>query len=134
MPCRPTSRSAVGSDAGRRGRRNIRARPRSRAHCSAPRTLDLWDRDAVTHEKLARRFEGAASARAICADGLVALADAVRAAERRADDVVVLVDPPWAQKADWTGVPDSLARAVAASRRASFILWYPVKSLTRRTR
>ena len=64
-------------------------------------------------------------------DGLAALADAVVAAETAGDDVVALIDPPWTQKADWTVVPDALARAVDASSRACFVLWYPVKSLTR---
>jgi len=64
-------------------------------------------------------------------DGLSALPDAIRAAEAGGAHVVALVDPPWTQKADWTHVPDVLARAVAASARAAFVLWYPVKSLTR---
>src|SRR5258707_1228873 len=33
--------------------------------------------------------------------------------------------------ADWLGVPDALARAAAQTKRACFLLWYPVKSLTR---
>jgi len=64
-------------------------------------------------------------------DGLSALPDAVRAAEADGGNVVALVDPPWTQKADWTRVPDALGRAAAASARAAFVLWYPVKSLTR---
>jgi 23S rRNA (adenine2030-N6)-methyltransferase len=66
-----------------------------------------------------------------CADGLVGLADAARAAERRAAAVVVLIDPPYTQKGDWIAVPDALAGAAAATDRTCFMLWYPVKSLTR---
>ena len=64
-------------------------------------------------------------------DGLAALPAAVRVAETGGGSVVALVDPPYTQKADWTRVPDALAVAVAASTRACFLLWYPVKSLTR---
>jgi 23S rRNA (adenine2030-N6)-methyltransferase len=52
-------------------------------------------------------------------------------AERDADTVLVLVDPPYTQKADWLAVPDAFARAARASARACLVLWYPVKSLTR---
>jgi 23S rRNA (adenine2030-N6)-methyltransferase len=103
----------------------------ARAALGGGATLDLWERDAVAHEKLARRFLDDPHARLACDDGLASLADAVRRAEDRADAVVVLIDPPWVQKADWIDVPDALARAVARSQRTSFILWYPVKSLTR---
>jgi 23S rRNA (adenine2030-N6)-methyltransferase len=103
----------------------------ARATLGPGAALDLWENDPVAHEKLARRFTGDAHARTVCDDGLAALADALRRAEERADAVVVLVDPPWVRKADWIDVPDALTRAVAASRHASFVLWYPVKSLTR---
>ena len=61
----------------------------------------------------------------------VLLAEAAAAAERDGGDVVALVDPPWTTKAEWTDVPDALARAVRTTTRARFVLWYPVKSLTR---
>ncbi len=44
---------------------------------------------------------------------------------------MALIDPPWSRKSDWTAIPDVLAAAVRASTRATFLLWYPVKSLTR---
>jgi 23S rRNA (adenine2030-N6)-methyltransferase len=91
--------------------------------------LSLWERDERAATVL--RASVAQPAEVLCADGLPDLADAVRAAEARADAVVVLVDPPWGQKADWVEVPDALAAAVRVSRRATFLLWYPVKSLTR---
>lgn len=103
----------------------------ARAVLGADAELRLWERDPAAHARLARRFAGDARARVACADGLAALPDAVRDAEARAGAVVVLVDPPWVQKADWTAVPDALARAAAASARAALLLWYPVKSLTR---
>jgi 23S rRNA (adenine2030-N6)-methyltransferase len=94
-------------------------------------SLALWERDPAAHDALAGRVAGDSRTSVACADGLAALADAVRAAEERAGPVVALIDPPWARKADWADVPDALARAVAASHRTTFLLWYPVKSLTR---
>ena len=62
-------------------------------------------------------------------DGLAHLDEAVRGAAPAA--VVVLIDPPWTDKSDWHRVPQALARAARASATACFLLWYPVKSLTR---
>ncbi len=93
--------------------------------------LDLWELDPSACDQLRPHVSADPATRLTCGDGLVALADAVRTAERRAAAVVVLIDPPYTQKADWIAVPDALARTVAASDRATFVLWYPVKSLTR---
>jgi 23S rRNA (adenine2030-N6)-methyltransferase len=92
--------------------------------------LRLWERDAGTCERLRASFTGDAAARVDCGDGLADLAGAV-AAESEADATVVLIDPPWAKKADWTVVPDVLTDAARRSPRVCFVLWYPVKSLTR---
>src|SRR5205085_7842389 len=48
-----------------------------------------------------------------------------------APPLVVLVDPPWTQKADWIAIPEAIARAAVALPDACLMLWYPVKSLTR---
>jgi 23S rRNA (adenine2030-N6)-methyltransferase len=93
--------------------------------------LVLWERDRAAHAALERRLAGDACVRTVCDDGLATLASAVFAAADLAETVVVLIDPPWTQKSDWTDVPDALAQAASASPRASFLLWYPVKSLTR---
>jgi 23S rRNA (adenine2030-N6)-methyltransferase len=93
--------------------------------------LALWERDPAAAERLRRNLRGDTRARIEEDDGLAALADAVVGAERVGNEVVALIDPPWTQKADWTVVPAALARAVKASSTASFLLWYPVKSLTR---
>jgi 23S rRNA (adenine2030-N6)-methyltransferase len=93
--------------------------------------LTLWERDAATCEALGRALGDDPSATPVCGDGLAALPEAVAAAERRAEAVVVLVDPPYAQKADWIAVPDAVARAVTGTTRTCLLLWYPVKSLTR---
>jgi 23S rRNA (adenine2030-N6)-methyltransferase len=103
----------------------------ARAVLGADAQLALWERDSTTAESLRANLRGDAHARIEEADGLSVLAGAVGAAESAEDEVIVLIDPPWTQKSDWTVVPDALARAFAASSHASFLLWYPVKSLTR---
>jgi 23S rRNA (adenine2030-N6)-methyltransferase len=102
----------------------------ARAVLGADAEMTLWEREPETFEALRLMVGGDAHTRLVHEDGLAALADAAAAAERDAD-VVVLIDPPYTQKADWIAVPDALARAVAATQRACFVLWYPVKSLTR---
>jgi 23S rRNA (adenine2030-N6)-methyltransferase len=97
----------------------------------ADASLALSERGPATAESLRANLRGDAHARIEEADGLTALAGAVAAAESAGDEVVVLIDPPWTQKSDWTVVPDALGHAFHASSRASFLLWYPVKSLTR---
>lgn len=93
--------------------------------------LSLWERDSSAHAALARLFRDDTRARVVSGDGLAGLADEARDAERGSAAVLVLVDPPWTAKEDWIRVPDAIAGASAATTRASFLLWYPVKSLTR---
>jgi len=102
----------------------------ARAVLGTDATMTLWERDAATSDALRLMVGGDAHATIVCDDGLASIADAAAAAEGDAD-VVVLIDPPYTQKADWIAVPDALARAVARTKRACFVLWYPVKSLTR---
>ena len=93
--------------------------------------LTLWERDETAAGRLAAHVAADPRTRIYRGDGLAALSEAVRDATSRAEHVVVLVDPPWLRKADWVEVPDALAAAVRAAPRAAFLLWYPVKSLTR---
>jgi 23S rRNA (adenine2030-N6)-methyltransferase len=103
----------------------------ARAVLGAGAPLHLWERDAAACERLRAHCAGDVAARITCGDGLADLAAAIAATESASDTTIVLIDPPWAQKTDWTLVPDSLAQAASQSPRASFVLWYPVKSLTR---
>lgn len=103
----------------------------ARAVLGGEARLSLWERDPTTAAHLRDRLGDDRHARIEEADGLAALIDEVTTAERASGSVIALIDPPWSQKSDWNAVPDVLARAVKASSRASFILWYPVKSLTR---
>ena len=93
--------------------------------------LALWDADQSARERLAAYVGSGETTRVTCGDGLQALADEVRRAEVSGDAAVALVDPPFVQKADWIAVPDAVARAALCSERATVLLWYPVKSLTR---
>jgi 23S rRNA (adenine2030-N6)-methyltransferase len=102
----------------------------ARAVLGADAPLACWERDPTARAQLAAALDGAATEIA-ADDGLRDLAGEVRAAEASGDAVVVLVDPPYSQKADWTAVPDAVAAAARASTRAVILLWYPVKSLTR---
>ena len=93
--------------------------------------LQLWERETTTAERLRSNLRDDPHAHIEEGDGLAGLDKTLGAAERTGDDAVVLIDPPWTHKADWTTVPDALAQAVNASSRTCFVLWYPVKSLTR---
>ncbi len=91
----------------------------------------LWERNAEAFARLAAHTGNAARTTLACADGLTALADAVRSAAANGHAVVALIDPPWSQKPDWITIPRALAAAVSQAPSACFVLWYPVKSLTR---
>jgi 23S rRNA (adenine2030-N6)-methyltransferase len=93
--------------------------------------LVLAERDPAACERLRTALGADAATRITCGDGLAMLPDAVRDAETRGDRVVAVVDPPFTQKPDWIAIPDALIAAAAASTRATLVLWYPVKSLTR---
>jgi 23S rRNA (adenine2030-N6)-methyltransferase len=93
--------------------------------------LILRESDAAAYERLVAAMGADPHVEIAREDGLATLPEVVRATERRAGAVVVLIDPPYSRKADWTQVPDALVRAATASARACLLLWYPVKSLTR---
>ncbi len=94
-------------------------------------TLALWERDPPSCERLGttlgadRKDPGDVRGR----PRRVSRRRARRGG--RAATVVALVDPPFTQKPDWIAVPDAVIAAAAASTRATLLLWYPVKSLTR---
>ena len=103
----------------------------ARAVLPSDATLALWERDPPSCERLGTTLGADTQIQVTCADGLAALPDAVREADGRGATVVALVDPPFTQKPDWIAVPDAVIAAAAASARATILLWYPVKSLTR---
>ncbi len=93
--------------------------------------LILHERDPAAFAALAASLGGDAHVRLLQEDGLTGVVRALQDAEARADAVVVLIDPSWGAKSDWTVVPEALVAAARASTRACLVLWYPVKSLTR---
>lgn len=88
--------------------RALRAQDRMLLHEIDPRSASVL-----------RRSVPAAEVRE--ADGLAALPSAV------AGRAVVLVDPPYARKQEWTDA----ARAAASLPGVPLALWYPIKALTR---
>jgi 23S rRNA (adenine2030-N6)-methyltransferase len=103
----------------------------ARAVLGAAASFELWERDAHAFERLRAAFPDG-DARCHREDGVAALAPALRAAAGGGNSAVVaLVDPPYSQKRDWIDVPAAVIGAAASSPRASLLLWYPVKSLTR---
>lgn len=96
----------------------------ARAVLGPDATLTLCERDPDALARLATHLGGDANARLVDGDGLAVLASLGAA-------TVVLIDPPWTHKADWTAIPDAIARAAHALPETCFLLWYPVKSLTR---
>ncbi|MBI3769198.1 MAG: 23S rRNA (adenine(2030)-N(6))-methyltransferase RlmJ [Deltaproteobacteria bacterium] len=96
----------------------------ARAALGPEATLTLWERDPDAFGRLGTGVGADANTRLLRGDGLGALASLAEA-------TVVLIDPPWTQKADWTVVPDAIAHAARALEHTCLLLWYPVKSLTR---
>ncbi|HWP64945.1 MAG TPA: 23S rRNA (adenine(2030)-N(6))-methyltransferase RlmJ [Candidatus Limnocylindria bacterium] len=103
----------------------------ARAALGADAPLLLWERDPAACERLRADTAGDPRVRVVCGDGLAGLAASTAAAEANADAVLVLIDPPYVQKAEWMEVTDALAAAARRTRSACLALWYPVKSLTR---
>jgi 23S rRNA (adenine2030-N6)-methyltransferase len=96
----------------------------ARAVLGADATSTLWERDVHAFARLETHVPADPRTRLVCGDGLGAL-------ESLAQATVVLVDPPWTQKADWTVVPEAIARAARTLKQTCILLWYPLKSLTR---
>ena len=96
----------------------------ARAAFGADATVTLWERDVHAFERLETHVPADARTRLVCGDGLAALESLTQA-------TVVLVDPPWTQKADWTVAPEAIVHAAQRLPHACLLIWYPVKSLTR---
>jgi len=93
--------------------------------------LTLWERDAAAFARLEAEVAGDARATLRCGDGWCDIGAAARSAAASTDELVVFIDPPFSQKSDWSTAADALAAAAHAAPRASLLLWYPLKSLTR---
>jgi 23S rRNA (adenine2030-N6)-methyltransferase len=93
--------------------------------------LALWEQDEAAAARLQSALAGDVDLDLVCGDGLAALPAALVDAEARGERAIALVDPPFTQKPDWTAIPDAVVAAAQATRTATLVLWYPVKSLTR---
>lgn len=63
-------------------------------------------------------------------DGLAALPERLAELDEEADPVV-LVDPPYSDRAEWRSAADAVAQAHRTRPAATIALWYPVVSLSR---
>ena len=102
----------------------------ARAVLGPEAALALWERDEAAAALLVAALADS-NARVVRGDGLTALVGALTEPEARGERVVALVDPPFTQKPDWIAIPDAVIAAAEATRAATILLWYPVKSLTR---
>lgn len=115
--------------------------PRPRAYPGSPAiarevlgpdaSLTLWERDPAAFARLEVEVGPDPRVQLHHGDGFAGLADAVARAETESRDAIVLVDPSYGQKSEWTLAGEAFATVARASSRACLVLWYPVKSLTR---
>jgi 23S rRNA (adenine2030-N6)-methyltransferase len=91
--------------------------------------LLLHELSPLAAQVLRRALTGDDRAEVLERDGLAALPDALARAGDGA--AVALIDPPYAQKPEWDAAARALAAGRAAAPGASFLLWYPIKALTR---
>jgi 23S rRNA (adenine2030-N6)-methyltransferase len=93
--------------------------------------LTLWERDEAAFARLAAEVAADARVELRRGDGWSDLGEAVREAAAHIEELVVLVDPPFSQRSDWDAAAAALVAGARAWERASLLLWYPLKSLTR---
>lgn len=91
----------------------------------------LYELDQQVSDRLRRRLSSDARAEVVTGDGLAALPGRMEALAATGGDLIVLIDPPYSSKPEWTAVPDALITAHRRAPSARVILWYPIKSLTR---
>jgi 23S rRNA (adenine2030-N6)-methyltransferase len=92
-------------------------------------SLTLFEKDAPTFGSLERQLAGDKRVVAREGDGLAGLPGALESSRGRA--TVVLVDPPYVQKAEWMDAANALIAAHRQRPDAVLLLWYPVKSWSR---
>ncbi|MFM2153108.1 MAG: hypothetical protein RL199_1543 [Pseudomonadota bacterium] len=92
-------------------------------------SLTLFEKDPPTAASLSRHFSGDRRVSVHEGDGLAGLAAALAAAQSR--PTVVLIDPPYVQKAEWADAARAVVEAHRQRPDATLLLWYPVKSWSR---
>lgn len=96
----------------------------------------LRDMDSLTcfeiEPEAARQLEastrGRKGVRIIAGDGLGGLDSLL---QQCGSKVLILIDPPWTAKSDWTRMPEVLFHIRNVRPDAVVLLWYPIKSYTR---
>ncbi|MBK6848836.1 MAG: 23S rRNA (adenine(2030)-N(6))-methyltransferase RlmJ [Proteobacteria bacterium] len=89
--------------------------------------LVLHERDAATATALRAAIAVDPRISVHEADGLAGLAEPLDGDHEQ----LVLIDPTYADKHEWPRVGEALLAAAARQPATRFLLWYPVKSLTR---
>lgn len=74
------------------------------------------------------RFAGAPWVEVVGEDGLAALS---ALSSRTQEEIVVLIDPPYADRREWTDVARAIIAAHGRAPAARMMLWYPIKSYAR---
>jgi 23S rRNA (adenine2030-N6)-methyltransferase len=92
-------------------------------------TLALFEKEPSTAASLSRQLGGERRVAVTAGDGLAGLPGALAAAQGR--PTVVLIDPPYVQKSEWTDAAQALVAAHRQRPDATLLLWYPVKSWSR---
>jgi 23S rRNA (adenine2030-N6)-methyltransferase len=85
--------------------------------------LRLFEADGAAAEQLARAMEPWPNASVVTGDGW-----SVRPAHRRE---VLFVDPPFAERDEWSGCVELAARWRAEAPGAMVAIWYPIKGANR---
>lgn len=86
----------------------------------------LYERSPEAASALRRAMAGEVRARVEEGDGLAGLLS-----QTGPERLLVHIDPPYTDKAEWTQVADALVALLRGRPTAAAMLWYPIKSLTR---
>lgn len=67
----------------------------------------------------------------VLGNGLTLLSELLSEKKKHPAQKIVLIDPPYSEKQEWLQVGDVLAKCATDFPEVHFVLWYPIKSLTR---
>ena len=89
-----------------------------------------YELERDTCDELVTALAGDPRAEVHQGDGLAALPQLLRDAPAD-QELLVVIDPPYSLKEDWTTIPQALVAAHALRPQTRFLLWYALKSYTR---
>jgi 23S rRNA (adenine2030-N6)-methyltransferase len=103
--------------------------PRIVRLCARPQDrLDLWEKHPAECDALRSQFEGERRVSVHEADGYGATRACLPPPERRA---LVLVDPPFEDKGEWSGITAAVEDGLGRMPSATFAVWYPLTGRAR---